>query len=472
MRVGPAVLALVTACGGDGGTGAVVTVSVEMGGASAAVVEHEVLEPMEQALMKVRGVRGLRGRAVDGGAVVDVSFAWDADVAQTRSAVVAVQRAIPPDAMQPVVEVRPAAWVLVRASDDPRVTFAQRERLWKAPVVRVETCGVREARLSIELAPAKLAAFGVSAAQVAEALRVESELPSGRVGTAGSAGVVRVLGGATARDDVADTVVAHRDVVVRVRDLAVITERAEADCLVVGGGALLRVGVRTRGQQRAIEKALVREKLKPLAGAITIERRGGRPREIELVTAPHGPVVEAVLSGDDVFALADVGRAALTTLREAPGVAAAWCLGCEPANRENLVVDRARAAQLGVDPGAVAQALRLALEGELVAEYEDGDRRLGVLLGVEGGTRWGEVPLEGASGAMVRLGDLVKVEVASGPREIVHVDRRRAVVVRVRGEAKTGVSELRKRLGEAMKSAGPTVRVRLVEDGELDGERW
>lgn len=484
----PLVAALVTAlvavgaCGGDGGPGGTLTVAVELPGADPAEVEQQVLAPLEDALAGAAGVVALRGRATLGLASVDVTFRRGVDAARARAVVTDVVAAVvptlPEDAGIAAVAQRPAAWVLARTSDRPVDLAALSARATRLPsVVHVEACGVREARLALELVPPRMAAMGVTVADVDRAVAaMRLAVPAGRIDVGTTDQVLRVRGGAGSYDELADVVVAERDgAAVRVRDVAVITQRAEATCLVDGPSpgakdapALVRVGVRHPRDAAAVEQVLVKAGLTPLRGAFTV-RRSGRPARVELVTAPVGPVIEALVLGDDALALAEQGGAAVVAAATAPGVAAAWCEGCALSTTQELDVDRQRAAELGVALSDIAQALRAATAGATVASYVDGDDEVRVVLGIEeGGTRWPDVLVRGANGGLVPLGNVVSVRDARTPVERLHVDRRRAVALRLRGAPGTSVAALRKLATSLL----PAARVRTVDPSSVDGAPW
>jgi multidrug efflux pump subunit AcrB len=481
VRVALATLAAArAACGGDGGPGGVVTVRIELPGAYPAEVEQQVLVPLEVAAARLGGVHALRGRASGGVATLEVTFARGTDLvgAQARMHQVLVDAGgtLPPDASAPVIERSPAAWVLARFVDHPKHYDALHGQLIRLPVVRIEQCGARAARIALELAPSKLGSYGLTPAEVAAAIAAEDvNVPAGRVVKDGDQLSIRVSGAMSSYDTIADIVVgtAGDGSSVRVRDIAVITQRAEARCLVEGPAdgkkaALLRVGVRSAKDVPAVEKELTRAKHPPLRKAFTV-RRAGRPTRVEILAAPAGPIVEAVVAGDDARALADQGGAALVALREDARVAAAWCEGCEVDETDELHVDRARAADRGVAIAHVAQALRIAGVGELVSTYRDRDLEVGVVLGVEeGGARWPDLAVRGRDGQLVALRDLVTVSTTRAPREIVRVDRRRAVVVRLRGGPKTSVAELR----TVATSVLPAAQVRTVDPARVDAQPW
>jgi multidrug efflux pump subunit AcrB len=479
----PALLLLAGACGGGDGPqpGAVVTVSVTMPGATAAEAEAQLLEPIEQAVGQIDGIHGTRGRATEGGATVALTFRRGVDVSRARQAVdlalASLSARLPTLADAPYVTDVPAAWVLARVSDQPAVYRRVRAELERGPVLRVEQCGVREGRLVADVVPARLMQMGgLTLRDIALTFqRANLTVPAGRIESGGTNTTLRVVGEATSYDQIADTVVGAGGV--KLRDVAVLTQRSEATCLVeaASGGAgdaktpaLLRVGIRAPKDRALVEKELKRLGLVAMKDAATFTTPG-RPARVALVAAPVGPVVEAVLTGDGADALAAAGRTALHGLRDAPGVAAAWCLGCELAPQQQIEIDRDAAAERRLVVEKIAEAMRAAMVGERIASYRDGEVELDLVMAVEeGDTRWGELPIRSDAGQVHRLAEVVRVTATAAPRDLLHIDRRRAVAVIVRGDAKTSAAALHKLVAAAL----PGTRPRTVAPSLVDGDRW
>jgi multidrug efflux pump subunit AcrB len=370
------------------------------------------------------------------------------------------------------MERRPAAWVMARIGDQPQAYEKLRIELERLPVDRVEACGVREARLALELVPSKLTAMGLTLHDVVLTFQgANIEIPAGQLTTDEPMQTIRLKGELASLDAISDMVVGAGGV--RTRDVAVITQRSEAECLVDGAPdpetpALLRIGLRSPKDRVAVEKAMKKLGLAALKDAAAFTTPG-RPRRVTLVAAPVGPVVEAVLVGDDATALADAGKKALEAARAAPGVAAAWCHGCEVDASEQLEIDRDAADARKVVPAKVAEVVRAAMVGEHVSTYRDGDLEIEVIVSVEeGGAQWRAMPIRSDEGKVYPLEEVVRVTKTSGLRDILHVDRRRAVAVWLRGGAKTSAGELQK----ILKAALPGARVRTVPPASVGGEPW
>src|SRR5688500_157019 len=126
-----------------------INVGVTWEGAAPEVVEHDVIEPIEEALMQVEGVRNITSNSRQGGGnvTVELDLARNVDLAlqdvQTRIA--QVQRRLPRDIEPPVVsktnpEDQPIMWIGLSGPYSPQMLadFARyrvKERLQTVPGV-------------------------------------------------------------------------------------------------------------------------------------------------------------------------------------------------------------------------------------------------------------------------------------------------------------------------------------------------
>jgi hydrophobe/amphiphile efflux-1 (HAE1) family protein len=187
--------------------------------------------------------------------------------------------------------------------------------------------------------------------------------------------------------------------------------------------------------------------------------------------------------GDDYRQLQDTARAVLGVVKGVRGVKDAD-LSFRPGRPEtNLRVDRPRAADLGVSVAAVGQTARLALEGEVVSKYRQGDRDWDVRLQLapedrarvatladlvlpQTGRRLGAA---GPAGKLVRLSDVADAQAGSGPATIERMNRQRQIIVsanlenRALGDAvadiQAGLAKLPKPAGTSFVFGGQTQRM-------------
>ncbi len=187
-----------------------ITVSVSWEGAAPEVVEHDVIEPIEEAVVQVEGVRSITSSSRQGGGSVtlELDLSRDVDVAlqDVQTKVAQAQVRLPRDIDPPVVsktnpEDQPIMWVGVSGpysqqfiSDYAR--YRVKDRLQSLPGVgEVMMGGYLERNVRIWLNADWLDEHAVTAADVIAALRRQHvELPAGRLENSGREVNVRVMG--------------------------------------------------------------------------------------------------------------------------------------------------------------------------------------------------------------------------------------------------------------------------------------
>ena len=187
-----------------------ISVSVTWEGASPEVIEHDVVDLVEEALMQVEGVVSIQSSSRYGSASVSVELdlARDVDLAvqDVQAKVAQLQRRLPRDIDPPVVsktnpEDQPILWVAVSGPYSRQLLadvarYRVREKLQTVPGVGEIIVGSAvERSVRIWVDADKLDAKGVTVTDVITALgRQHVELPAGRIETGGREVTVRVLG--------------------------------------------------------------------------------------------------------------------------------------------------------------------------------------------------------------------------------------------------------------------------------------
>ena len=186
-----------------------INVNVTWEGAAPEVIEHDVVEPIEEAVMQVQGVRTVtsNSRQGSGNITVELDLARNVDLAlqdvQTR--VAQVQRRLPRDIEPPVVsktnpEDQPILWVGLSGPYAPQMLadvarYRVKERLQTVPGVGEIQVGSVERNVRIWIDSDKLDERQVTVSEVLSAIGEEHvELPAGRLETSGREVNVRVLG--------------------------------------------------------------------------------------------------------------------------------------------------------------------------------------------------------------------------------------------------------------------------------------
>ena len=508
------------ACRGGGRSeepgGERIAVVIWNGGASAEGVEAEVVVPIERAVSGLDGVRDVRSIAREGAGVVDVTFRRGVDgmtaAAAVRDRIAAVQRELPSAMPPPIVMRAPAsqAWVYATLEEPARTTEVRRVIERVPGAARVDICGERRGVVALELSPEHLATTGVTPVEVADAITAQNvDVPAGRIEAGPGAITLRVTGGAQSFDEIANVVVAQRgDAVVRVRDVAAITNRSQADCVAIGapGDTLIRVGLQAVRDRTRVEKALREARARVIdgtmmlrdvewAGTVTeridaaramIGRAGAGsyaavPRDgdgFQLVMRRPasrlrnrwtGPIAEAVLVGEDLEPLVAAADKARAALRANPQIVLVGERGAAARPELRLEIDRARAADLGVPVEAIARTLALG-GGARVAGLTSGGEQLDVVVSLDGGGDdfWRTLHVRGADGALVPLAAVVSAEAANEPAHILRLDGRRAVVVWAQADVDTSSAELHRILRDAL----PGAKVGDVDPRNVADEHW
>ncbi|WP_437774995.1 efflux RND transporter permease subunit [Sorangium sp. So ce1097] len=187
-----------------------ITISASLEGAAPEIMEHDVVEPLEEAAVQVEGVRSITSTSRQGSAsvTIELDLSRDVDVAlqDVQAKISQTQRNLPPDLDPPVVsksnpEDQPIMWVGLSGPFSPQLIadiarYRLKEKLQTVPGVGELTLGgYLERNVRIWIDADRLAGWGLTVTDVTEALRRQHiELPAGRIETEGREVNVRVLG--------------------------------------------------------------------------------------------------------------------------------------------------------------------------------------------------------------------------------------------------------------------------------------
>ncbi|MCF7702367.1 efflux RND transporter permease subunit [Loktanella sp. M215] len=205
-----------------------VTVSVAYTGAGPAVVDSELASVIEGAISTVAGIDRISTESELGGLRTVITFRQGRDVDQAasdvRAAVQAVSGDLPEEAEEPEVSKNdsqgdPIVWMTM-ASDTlsaPELTdYADRfvtDRLETlAGVAAVQIYGDRPYAMRVWLDPDRMAARGITATEIAEALRANNlELPAGQIESASRTYLLRTQTRLSSVADFEGLIVANGD---------------------------------------------------------------------------------------------------------------------------------------------------------------------------------------------------------------------------------------------------------------------
>ncbi|WP_437954961.1 efflux RND transporter permease subunit [Sorangium sp. So ce119] len=187
-----------------------ITISATLEGAAPEIMEHDVVEPLEEAAVQVEGIRSITSTSRQGSAsvTIELDLSRDVDVAlqDVQTKISQAQRNLPLDLDPPVVsksnpEDQPIMWVGLSGPFSPQLVadiarYRLKEKLQTVPGVGELTLGgYLERNVRIWIDADRLAAKGLTVADVTDALRRQHiELPAGRLETEGREVNVRVMG--------------------------------------------------------------------------------------------------------------------------------------------------------------------------------------------------------------------------------------------------------------------------------------
>jgi len=176
----------------------VISVQTSLRGANAEVIQNQVTEPIEESVNGIAGIRSITSSSSTGSSRISVEFEigsdLDAVAAEVRDRVSRARGRIPEEADEPVVsksnaDAQPVVFLTVSSpsrslldlTDAAQTYFV--ERLQTIPgVASVDIWGEKRYAMRLYLNPTRLAAFGLTPADVRAAVGAQNvELPGGQI---------------------------------------------------------------------------------------------------------------------------------------------------------------------------------------------------------------------------------------------------------------------------------------------------
>ena len=205
-----------------------VTVAIPYPGASPDGVEKEILDPVEEAISSISGVKNVNGVAEDGYATVMVEFLFDKPLSEAtqdiRDAISGIRSDLPAEMEEPIIKkfndtdlpivslslssTTLSPGELTRLAD-PGLT---REFRSIPGVAEVEVPGKVERELTVQIKPEALQAAGIGVSQLVQALQLQNlAAPVGRVTGDLDERSIRLRGRLDRPDEFEQIVVAERN---------------------------------------------------------------------------------------------------------------------------------------------------------------------------------------------------------------------------------------------------------------------
>jgi HAE1 family hydrophobic/amphiphilic exporter-1 len=222
-----------------------VTVAIPYPGASPDGVERELLDPIEEAISAISGVKKVMGTAQDGYATIMVEFNFDKPLQEAtqdvRDAISGIRNDLPlemeepiikkfNDTDQPIISLAVSSTVLTPAEltrlADPGITRQLRSI---AGVAEVAIPGKVERELTVEIQPDKMQGAGISVGEIVQALQLQNlATPVGRVAGSLDERSIRLKGRLERPEEFAQIVVRERDgQLVRLGEVAQVRDATE-----------------------------------------------------------------------------------------------------------------------------------------------------------------------------------------------------------------------------------------------------
>ncbi len=180
-----------------------------------------------------------------------------------------------------------------------------------------------------------------------------------------------------------------------------------------------------------------------------LRRRFAEVPGLQIVIVPRPTIASAsadqpiqlVVNGPDIDALHEVGEELRRRVAEIPGIVDVDIDLDVNKPELDVIPDRARAADLGIELTTIADTLRILLGGDDITHYKQGGERYDVMVQLE--TEERRIPdviervrVRSADGQLVPLGSLVTLRETVGPAEIPRFNRARSFTLSANLEGK------------------------------------
>jgi multidrug efflux pump len=217
---------------------ATISVRTSYSGANADIIESQITEPLEKSINSIDGIRNISSSSNQGTSNITIEFNLDKNLEEAandvRDKVAQAGRSLPQDIDAPpvvsksdadsdpiiIMTVRSDSRNALELSDYAENVISQ--RLQTLPGVSgVQIYGQKKYAMRLWLAPMKLASYGLTVADVRNALNRENvELPSGKVTGANTELNVKTLGNLATEEQFNDLIIkTEGDKIVRLSDI-------------------------------------------------------------------------------------------------------------------------------------------------------------------------------------------------------------------------------------------------------------
>jgi len=294
------------------------TVTVAQPGAAPVEMETQITQRIESALTAVEGVKRVTSSISPGVSTTTVEMEGETDLARAvddaRDALNRIRAELPADISEPVITrieaaTVPIGYYAVTAEGMTPQDISwfidndlQRELLAVPGVSQVQRMGGVDREIRVELDPARMLAYGVSADQVNNQLRaINTDLPGGQAQVSGQAQSIRTLGGAQTVAQLAETRITAADGrTVRLGDLGTVIDSASDMQSISRYNGQPVVGflvLRTRGASEVQVFDRMDERLREIERqhpGVTVTEIGS---SVEFIRGMHESSIHALIEG-------------------------------------------------------------------------------------------------------------------------------------------------------------------------------
>ncbi|MDP5001060.1 MAG: efflux RND transporter permease subunit, partial [Flavobacterium sp.] len=223
-----------------------ISVRTNYTGANADIIESQITEPLEKAINAIDGIKNITSSSNQGSSIITIEFNLDKDLEaaanDVRDKVSQAVRSLPEDIdSQPIVSkadanseaiismtVQSKTKSALELSDYAENVISQ--RLETIPGVSgIQIWGQKRYAMRLWIDPDKLAAYGITVADVRTALNTQNvELPSGKITGNNTELTVKTIGNLTSEKEFNDIIIrSENDKIVRLSDVGRATLEAE-----------------------------------------------------------------------------------------------------------------------------------------------------------------------------------------------------------------------------------------------------
>lgn len=221
-----------------------VSVTVVQPGAAPEQIETKIIHKMEEAIGQISGVKHIYGVAREGAALVFAEFTLETspEVAaqEVRDKLSTIRGDLPQDIEEPIIaRFDPMSYPIMSLAVTGDLSLRETTTLVDDLIKRrievvkgvgsVDLYGDVQREIKINLSKDKLAAYGLTTAEVVASLNHENmEIPAGKVSSAGREITLRTVGDVKRVEDFANLPVAQRNgVILYVKDIATVVDGVE-----------------------------------------------------------------------------------------------------------------------------------------------------------------------------------------------------------------------------------------------------